>query len=824
MSSASSSLRAGYRFGPFALDLRSGDLSRNGRRIRLQEKARSLLVALAERPGEMVTRSELHDRLWPENTFVDFEEGLNAAMSKLREALGDNSQSPRYIETVRGRGYRFIANVDSINASLETAIDSLVESTDRNGDSPALEVAKLSANASLNMQPTGDTSFEEHLTQPFPSIRAWRRWRLIAAGATAFVLALAAGGYFYSHRAPKLTEKDTIVLCDFSNRTGNAIFDDALNTALAVSLRQSPFINVLPESDVAATLQLMSRPADTELTPEVARELCQRAGSKAFIAGSIGSLGSEYVLDLKAVNCQTGDTLAQVQTTAANKEKVLDALGRAASKLRRQLGESLTTVRSFNVPLAQATTSSLEALKALTLGSHIRNQNGEAAALPYFQRAVDLDPNFAMGYRSLSGVYLTLGETERGGDYLTKAFQLRQRASEPEKMTIAADYYSFVTGELDKAAESFKAEIEIYPRSTPAYEDLSATYASQGEYEKGAEIEKQASRLEPDNGFWYTQLSSFDLASQRFDEAMRNIHEAQQRKADSVILRENLYALAFFKTDSAAMMKQLEWFAGKPEYESFGLALASDTQAYGGRLREARDFARRAADSALRTDNREIAATDLSNSALQQAAFGYRAEALKVAAQALKVAPRNQGAEAEAALAFAFAGDTPRAAAFAQDLEKRFPLDTQIQSLWLPAIQAQLALNRKNPVGALNALPPSSSIEFGTLPFGTTTGLYWLYVRGEAYLAAGEGVAAAAEFQKIIDHGGLVVNCWTGALAHLGVARANALQSKTLKGADADAARGRALAAYREFFTLWKNADPDIPILNRAKAEYAKLL
>jgi DNA-binding winged helix-turn-helix (wHTH) protein len=253
------------------LDLRSGDLSRNGRRIRLQEKARSLLVALAERPGETVTRSELHDRLWPENTFVDFEEGLNAAMSKLREALGDNSQSPRYIETVRGRGYRFIANVDSINASLETALDSLAGSTDRNGDSPALGVAQLSANASPNMQPTGDASFEERLKQPFPSIRAWWRWRLIAAGASAFVLALSAGGYFYSHRAPKLTEKDTVVLCDFSNHTGNAIFDDALNTALAVSLRQSPFINVLPESDVATTLQLMSRPANTELTPEVAR-------------------------------------------------------------------------------------------------------------------------------------------------------------------------------------------------------------------------------------------------------------------------------------------------------------------------------------------------------------------------------------------------------------------------------------------------------------------------------------------------------------------------------------------------------------------------
>ncbi len=838
-SSASSSVRTGYRFGPYALDLRSGDLSRNGRRIRLQEKPRSLLFALAERPGETVTRSELHEKLWPEDTFVDFEEGLNAAMSKLRETLGDDPQSPRYIETVRGRGYRFIARVDTINASFEAATESPAESASPNGSSPTPA-----------MPPVSDTSLEECLKQPSPPVssstfvpngtldssatpmpgtaptstrKAGRHWRLVAIAATVLVLVLSAGGYFYSHRVPKLTDKDTIVLCEFSNHTGDAIFDDTLNTALAVSLQQSPYINLLPESDVGTTLQLMSRPAETKLVPNVARELCLRAGSKAYVTGSIGNLGSEYVLELKATNCQSGDTLAQVQTTAASKEKVLDALGGAASGLRRQLGESLATVRSFDAPLAQATTSSLEALKALTLGGHIRNQSGEAAALPYFQRAVDLDPNFAMGYRALSGIYLTLGETDRGGQYLTKAFQLRERASEPEKVTIAADYYSFVTGQLDKAAETFREGIEIYPRLTPAYEDLSATYASQGEYEKGAETSKQASRLDPENGFWYTQLSSFDLALQRFDEAMHDINEAQQRKADSVYLRENLYALAFFRADSKEMVKQLQWFASKPEYESYGLSLASDTQAYGGHLREARDLAKRAADSALRTDNKENAATDLSNSALQQAAYGYRAEALKVAAQALKVAPQSQGAEAEAALAFALAGDAPRTKAIAEDLEKRFPLDTQMQSLWLPAIQAQLALVKNNPDEALEAFPPTSSIEFGTLPFGTTTGLYWLYVRGEAYLAAGQGAAAAAEFQKIIDHSGLVVNSWTGALAHLGVARANALQYRTSKGANADAARIRALAAYRDFLMLWKDADSDIPILMQAKAENAKL-
>ena len=639
--------------------------------------------------------------------------------------------------------------------------------------------------------------------------------------------ALIAGGLYYRSRhqtAHRLTEKDTIVLADFVNTTGDAIFDDTLKTALNVSLRQSPFLNVLSDGEVAKTLQEMTRPAGTKLTPEVARELCQRAGSKAYLAASIGSLGSEYVLGLKVVSCQSGDTLAQEQVTAASKEKVLDALGEATSKLRGELGETLATVQKFDVPLAQATTSSLEALKAYSLGQKAYREKGQAAALPYHQRAIGVDPNFAMGYWAVGYDYFTLGEVGRASEYYNKAFQLREHASEREKLEITADYYLDVTGELDKAAQTYQEEIESYPREVAAYDNLGTVYCEQGQYEKAAEITRQGLRLAPESVTWYGHLANFALALQRFDELRQIGHEAQARKLDDFVLHLNLYALAFLGSDSAAMAEQQQWFAGKREYENYGLALASDTEAYGGHLGKARELTKRAADSAIRADNKENGAIWQAVAALREATYGNPAEARQSAAEAWKLAPTSQGVESEAALAFAMAGDTGRAESLVRDLRKRFPLDTQMQSLWLPAIQAQLALDKKNPAFALNTLQAASPVELGFIPFANNAScLYHVYVRGEAYLAAGRGNAAAAEFQKILDHSGIVSNCWTGALAHLGVARANALQARTSQGADADAARVRALAAYKDFLTLWKDADPDIPILKQAKAEYAKL-
>jgi eukaryotic-like serine/threonine-protein kinase len=768
------------RFGSFEADFQEGKLTKAGIRIRLQEQPLQILALLLERPGQLVTREEIRQRLWSRDTFVEFDDALNTAVRKLRAALNDSADNPRFLETVPRRGYRFVAPV---------------------AWTPELEA----------VAPIGR--------------RAPRHKYLWLGCAAALIVAVAAvGGYRRFHRPGfRITPKDTIVLTDFSNTTGDAVFDDALKTALNVSLRQSPFLNVLSDSEITKALQQMTRPASTKLTPEVAREVCQRAGSKAYLAGSIGSLGSEYVVGLKAVNCESGDMLAEELGTAASKEKVLDALGGAASRLRGELGESLATVRKFDVPLVQATTSSLEALKALSLGRKASDDKGPAAALPYDQHAIALDPNFAMAYRAVGIDYTTLSELGRASEYFSKAFQLREHASEREKLTISADYYSYATGELDKAAQTFQDEMEIYPREDAAYVNLGLVYAAQGQYEKATEVTRQVARFAPDAVSEYENLANYALALQRYDETRQVIDQAQARKVDDFILHNASYALAFFGADSAAMADQQRWFASKAEFENVGLALESDTEAYRGHLRKARELTRRAVNSAIRADNKENAAVYLAIAAQREAAFGNAAQARQTAAETLKLAPASQGAESEAAVALAMAGDTARAESLAQDLRRRFPLDTQVQSLWLPAIEAQLALDRKNPAGALNVLQGSSAVELGQIPFvNNISCLYSVYVRGEAYLAAGQAEAAASEFQKILAHSGIVWNCWTGALARLGVTRANALRAKTSQAAD-DEARPRALAAYKDFLALWKDADPDIPILKEAKVEYSKL-
>jgi len=658
---------------------------------------------------------------------------------------------------------------------------------------------------------------------PTPETIAKKNIWKIAIPAAIVLVALVVGGVYYrSRQSNPLTDKDTIVVADFANSTGDPVFDDTLKTALTVALNQSPFLNVLSEDKVSSTLKEMTRPAGTKLTPEIARELCQRAQSKAYIAGSIASLGSQYVLGLKAVNCQTGDILAQHQVTASSKEKVLNAVGDAAATLRGGLGESLASVRKYDVPLEQATTSSLEALKAYTAAQ----KKIGADALATDQRSIQLDPNFALGYVSLGGDYSNMGETGRAQQYFAKAFELREHASEREKLAITGRYYQYVTGELDKAAQILQAQVDNYPHDPSPYSGLAVAQSSLGEYEKGADACRQGIRLSPDRAGPYENLVNDSLALQRFDETRQVIQQARERKViDDLVFRNGMYALAFLAGDASGMEEQLQWFAARPDFGHFGPSLDSDTKAYIGQLKKAREATKVSVEGAIRGDSKEDAAIWQENSALREAAFGNSAEAKQGAAEALKLAPDSPGANAEAALAFAMAGDSARADSLAQNLNKRYPLDTQMQALWIPAIRAQLALNKKNAREAISDLQAATGpIEFGQIGFvANISCLYPTYVRGDAYLAAGEGKEAAAEFQKILDHNGLVWNCWTGALAHLGVARANALQFRTLKGADADMARVRALAAYKDFLNLWKDADPDIPVLKEAKAEYAKL-
>lgn len=644
-----------------------------------------------------------------------------------------------------------------------------------------------------------------------------------AVAVLAVVLIVAGGFYYRSAQSKRLTEKDTTVVTDFMNTTGDPVFDDTLKTALTVSLKQSPFLNVVSEDKVASTLQLMGRPASTPFTLAIAREVCLRAGSKAYVAGSIANLGSQYVLGLKAVNCESGEVLAEEQASASAKEKVLDALGNAASNLRRELGESLATLQNFDVPLEEATTSSLEALKAFSLGQKAVREKGPAAALPYHQRAIELDPKFATGYNGVGSDYYSLSELGRAREYLSKAFQFRTHASEREQLDIASGYYEIVTGELEKAAEIYEQWIASYPRDQSAHLNLGNMYSSQGQYEKSISAFRESNRLDPDDLAPYSNLANSLLALQRFDEARQTIQQARERKLDGYTLHTALYAVAFNRGDASAMSEQQQWFAGRPG-EDFGLSLASDTEAYAGHLATARKLTKQSVYSAIRSDSRETGAIWLEISALREAAFGNLAEAKRAAADGLKLAPESPGASAEAALAFAMAGDSARAESLAQDINRRFPLDTQIHSLWLPAVQAQLALNRKDPALAVHTLQVVSPVELAQFQFlANLSCLYPTYIRGEAYLASGESASAAAEFQKIINHGGIVWNCWTGALARLGLARANAVRERNSAGADAGAGRSRAIAAYKDFLTLWKDADPDIPVYKQASAEYATL-
>lgn len=778
------------RFGPYELDLEKGVLRKYGIPIKIQGKPLAVLSVLIENAGEVVSRDDLRRELWPENTFVDFDKNLSTAVNKLRDALCDRAGEGQYIETVPRKGYRFRAAVEAVAVTEAPATQTPV-------------VIPSAVHKQRNLK------------------------RNLVALAAAMVLVMATVLYYLSRPGKRLTEKDTVVLTDFDNSTGDPVFDDTLKTALAVSLRQSPFINVLPNSQVASTLKLMARAPGAKVTPDMARDLCLRTGSKAYLADAIGSLGTEYVLQLKAVNCKNGALLAEQQFTASSKEKVVEALGKAAVKLRSQLGESLATVQRFDVPLEQATTSSLEALKAYSIAQKTARENGAARSLPFAQRAIELDPSFAMAYAAAGVHYFNLAEPARAAEYLTKAFQLRDHASERERLRITAAYYSSVTGELDKAGRTYQEQISEYPRDIAAYNNLGIVLAQQGLYEQAADITKQGIQIEPGQVTLDENLTGYLLALGRFDEAHHIIHEQQPHKPDNYIFPAALYALAFLSSNSQDMAKQQQWFSTAPEYETFGLALESDTQAFSGHLRKARELTDRAVNSASLSDRKETGAIWEAWAAEREAAFGNATEAHRLATEALRISPTSQGVQVQAALALASAADEAKAVPLVQGLMQQFPLDTQLQSLWIPAIRAQMELDQKNSASALKALATAAApLELGAIAFGANASgscLYPNYVRGQTYLAAGQGNNAAAEFQKILDHKGIVWNCWTGALAHLGVARANALQARGSHGVDSDAARVRALAAYNDFLTLWKDADPDIPILKQAKAEYAKL-
>jgi len=655
------------------------------------------------------------------------------------------------------------------------------------------------------------TATEAELRPPRKSIR----WGTLA-GAAIVIGVLALGFWlFFSRKAHALTDKDTIVLADFTNTTGDSVFDGTLRQGLSVELEQSPFLRLVPDQRIQRTLQLMDQKPDAKLTPEVAKELCQRTNSAAVLDGSIAQIGTQYLLTLKAVNCVNGESLASTEAQASDKNHVLDALGKSASEIRNKLGESLSTVQKFDTPLEQATTPSMEALKAFSSAVNVQTTIGNGASIPFFKHAIELDPNFALAYARLGVASTSIGEPSIAAGYTRKAYELRDRTSEQEKYFISAVFHKEVTGDIEKAEQSCTLWKQAYPRAEMPHVYLSgAIYPVMGQYAKAIEEAREVVRLNPDFPIGYAFLMFNYTALNRVDEAKAAYGQALERKLDNTFYPPVLYLIAFMQNDTEEMARQVAKSTGKAGVENEVLALESDTAAYSGRLEDARQFSRRAMDSAERAQEKEAAATYAALSALREALFGNADEARRRASLAMG---RSAGRDVQygAALAFAYAGDEGRAQALTDDLAKRFPEDTIVQFNFLPTLRAKLAVRRGKASEAIETLRAATPSELGQSTFSTYgwTALYPVFVRGEAYLAAHEDTEAAAEFQKIIDHRGIVLNGPIGALAHLGLGRAFALQGDAAKSS----------VAYQDFLTLWKDGDPDIPILKQAKAEYAKL-
>ena len=644
-------------------------------------------------------------------------------------------------------------------------------------------------------------------------VRGARRWQLITVVSlvAVVIVVLIVTRWPPWSQPPALSERDTILLADFVNTTGEAVFDGTLRQALAVQLEQSPFLNIFPDTTVRETLRYMGRSPDERVTASVAKEICERQAIKAMLSGAISSVGVRYVIDLNAVTCATGDSLAREQVEAANSEQVLQALGRAASRLRAKLGESLSSVQRFDVPIEQATTSSLDALKAFSLGQQQRAQGAEVGALPFYKRAVELDPNFALAYARLGAVHANIGELEQARAYLTQAFARRGRVSEREKLYIASRYHDIVSGQIDHSLETFQLWTHTYPREWGSHNNLAYICTIIGQFDQAVASAQQAKRLAPNHPFPYGNLGFAYLGLGRTDEAKAVFEEAVSRKIDDLPIHIGLYEIAFMHGEPAAQAREAQWAVGKRR-EEWMLFTQAQASASMGKLRAARETAERAVAMVLGGNLKDFAGLILAWQALVEAEFGNHHLAREKAAQAVGVA-RARDTLLLATTASALAGDARTAQSLAGELAKRLPTDSLATAVWLPASAGALELSRGNSAKAVDLLDTVSQYKMGrmTRQFGS---LAPVYVRGLAQLRAGAGSAAVATFRKVIDNRGIAPVSEVHALALLGLARASALTGETAQSS----------TAFQDFFALWKDADPDIPILREAREDYERLL
>ncbi len=818
-----------YEFGPFRMDPDKQVLLRDNVTVPVTPKAFETLLVLVRRSRVVVSKDELLKAVWPD-AFVE-EGNLSQNIFLLRKALGDTPENRNYIVTLPGRGYRFAAEVRAVTEPGEILVTQtlsrtriLLEETEAETDEavrslpgPDRSPDRSQAAALRDDAPRDDLDPLHTGASPVAASPRQKPLLKYAIAAVAVLILTVGGVFLWQQRvqARPLTDKDMLVLADFANTTGDPVFDGTLRQALAIQMEQSPFLKIMDDEQAQQTMRLMSLSPGTHITNQIAQDICVRDAAAATIDGSIASLGKSYVVTLQAITCPGGTTLAREQVQADDKEHVLSALGSAATAMRAKLGEARSSIQKFDTPLEQATTPSLEALQAYSSGIQATGTKGPVEAMAFFKRAVELDPNFASAYVYLGILATGALEPSLSVEYRTKAYQLRDRTSLAERYWVTAAYEKGVTGNVPKAIEACDLWIQAYPRSYVPHVYLTgAVLPITGQFERAAEEATEGIRLNPNYPHPYAYRILALTSLNRFDEAKATYAQALERKFDTPYITIGQYNLAFAQNDSAGMARQVAEMEPEPRWGHTMLFLEGDTAAYSGHVKDAREFSRRAMDTAQREGEKDATAIYSDLSGLREVSFGNVQEGRRQADLALQFSSSRDVLN-YAALTLAYSGEDAQAKALADELNRKFPEDTIVQFNYLPSIRGKLAINKGNPSDAIKDLEAALPYELGESRaddfVGTT--MFPAYVRGEAYLAAREGRKAAVEFQKIIDHRGLVLNRPIGALAHLGLGRAYVLQGDIPK----------AKAAYQDFLTLWKDADPDIPVLQQAKAEYAKL-
>jgi DNA-binding winged helix-turn-helix (wHTH) protein/tetratricopeptide (TPR) repeat protein len=761
-----------YEFGPFRVDPEKETVVRAGEPVPLTPKNFQILLVLIRNNREVVTKDDLMKTVWPD-TFVE-EANLSRNIFMLRKALGESAQDHRYIVTVPGRGYRLAESVRLV---------------------PERELSVVAASRS-----------RMHL-----EVKESKPW-WVASIAVLLVVALGFGLYWYfSLRRTKLSATDTVVLADFANSTGDPVFNETLRQGLAIQLQQSPFLSIISDQQVQHVLGLMGQSPTTRLTAQVARGVCERTGSAAILEGSIATVGSQYVLGLTATACRDGKVLDSEQVQAANKEDVLRALSQAASRFRKRVGESLSTIQEHNTSLDEATTPSLEALEAYSTGWKLHRTMGATASLPFLERAVEIDPNFALAHATLGREYADVDEFDRAAASTTRGWQLRDHASDPEKFYISATYQILAIGNLELARQTCEAWARAYPRdATPRTMLAGFPNKASGRYEQAIQWAQQAVELNPDFAIGYYNLAVDNFYLGRIDEAENTLRRATGRglQIDEYLMLQ--YDIAFLKNDTAGMDRVATRARERSGGEGWIANRQADTLAYSGRLRQARVLFRRSVDQDLQQALPERVALWDARESLREALFGNAPEAITSASATIKFSNESE-VDYGAALALAIVRD-PRAEVLAENMEEHFPENSVVRFSYLPVLRARIALNHGDTAKAIEALQVAVPYELGA-SHELIGALYPVYMRGEAYLAARRGTEASIEFQKVLDHPEIVGSDPIGALAHLQLGRAFALAGDRVK----------ARSAYRDFLKLWSNADSDISVLKRARAEYRNL-